>query len=100
MIKHIVMWKLKEQALGATAVENAERMKQMLEALMGVVPTLGHIEVGVDIFGDTPSCDCVLYSEFASREDLDIYQAHPAHQKCVAFVREVAEERRAVDYEI
>ncbi|MBU1610645.1 MAG: Dabb family protein [Proteobacteria bacterium] len=100
MIKHIVMWKLKEHALGATAAENAARMKEMLEALMQTIPTLAHIEVSLETFADTPASDVVLYSEFATREDLDIYQTHPAHQKCVAFVKEVAEERRAVDYVI
>ena len=100
MIKHIVMWKLKEQALDATAAENGTRLKEMLEALQPTVPTLAHIEVSLETFAATPACDVVLYSEFASREDLDIYQAHPAHQKCVAFIRQVAEERRAVDYVI
>ncbi|MGE4503865.1 MAG: Dabb family protein [Desulfovibrionaceae bacterium] len=100
MIKHIVMWKLKETALDSTASENAAQMKDMLEGLQGIVPTLLHIEVGTDTFGCVPECDVVLYSEFASREDLDIYQAHPAHQKCVAFIKQVVAERRAVDYEI
>lgn len=100
MIKHIVMWTLKENALDASASENAAKMKEMLEALQPTVPTLQHIEVSTETFGDTPGCDVILYSEFASREDLDIYQAHPAHQKCVAFIKQVVAERRAVDYEI
>lgn len=100
MIKHIVMWKLKDEALGAAAETNAGEMKEMLENLKGIIPTLQHIEVGLEPFGDTPACDAVLYTEFASREDLDIYQAHPAHQRCVSFIRQVAQERRAVDYEI
>lgn len=100
MIKHIVMWTLKEDALGATATENGAKMKEMLEALMPTVPTLKHIEVSIETFDDTPGCDAILYSEFASREDLDIYQAHPAHKQCVSFIKQVVASRSAVDYVI
>lgn len=100
MIKHIVMWTLKVEALGRGKAENAAEMKVMLEALEGRIPGLLHIEVGADVFGATPACDVILYSELASREALAGYQDHPEHQKCVAFVREVAASRSVVDYEI
>ena len=38
MLKHVVMWKLKETAEGKTKAENAQFMKEHLEALWGVVP--------------------------------------------------------------
>jgi hypothetical protein len=100
MIKHIVMWKLKEEAEGATATENAAKMKSMLEALQDKIEVLGTIEVGIDVFASAPECDVVLYSEFKTRADLDVYQVHPEHQACVAFIRNVVAERRVVDYEI
>ncbi len=100
MIKHIVMWSLKDNAQGAGATENAARMKAMLEALNGKIPGLGHLEVSAEVFASTPPRHVVLYSEFPTRADLDAYQMHPEHQKCVAFVREVAAERSVVDYEI
>lgn len=100
MIKHIVMWTLKVEALGRNKAENAAEMKVMLEALEGKITGLLHIEVGIDVFSATPGCDVILYSELASREALAAYQVHPEHQKCVAFVREVAASRSAVDYEI
>jgi len=99
MIKHIVLWKLKDAALGATKQENAAKMKQMLEALNGVVPGLIKLEVGIDFSATEASGDIVLYSEFPDRAALDAYQAHPEHQKCVAFVKEVVSERRLADYE-
>lgn len=100
MIKHIVMWKLKEEAEGGTAAENALKMKTMLEALQGRIDVLRKIEVGIEVFASAPECDVILYSEFDSRADLDAYQVHPEHQACVAFIRNVVAERRVVDYEI
>jgi hypothetical protein len=100
MIKHIVMWTLKDEAADANKADNARKMKQMLEALAGLIPCLKKIEVGIDVFAATPACDVILYSEFASRADLDAYQVHPEHQKIVAFVKQVAASRSVVDYEI
>ncbi|SNR77879.1 Stress responsive A/B Barrel Domain [Humidesulfovibrio mexicanus] len=99
MIKHIVMWTLKDEAAGADRAANARKMKEMLEALRGVVPSLAALEVGVEVFAASPACDVILYSEFASRADLDAYQVHPEHQKVVAFVKQVAASRSVVDYE-
>ena len=100
MIKHIVMWKLKENALGRTKAENASIMKQKLEALNGKVPGLLPLEVGIDYLQKENSADVVLYSEFASKKSLDDYQIHPEHKAIMPFVSEVRSERSAVDYEV
>ena len=47
VVKHIVMWKFKEQHNGKSALENARWMKEQLEALVGVVPELLSAEVGI-----------------------------------------------------
>jgi hypothetical protein len=39
-----------------------------------------------------------LYSTFASKEDLDLYATHPAHLEVIAFIKEVVEKTRVVDY--
>lgn len=100
MIKHIVMWTLKDSAEGADRAANAKKMKDMLEALPGLIPCLKKIEVGIDVFAASPACDVILYSEFATRADLDAYQVHPEHQKVVGFVKQVVASRSVVDYEI
>jgi len=91
MIKHIVVWKMKEEI----SAEQKEEMKLRLEALIGKIPELLIIEVGIDFTGETMS----LYSEFASKEGLAVYQAHPDHQEVVAFVKPLVAERRVIDYE-
>ncbi len=99
MIKHIVIWKLKPEP-GVTGQEvNAKRLKKEIEALRDSISEIKHIEVGINIAASDQAGDLVLYSEFDSLTDLDIYQNHPDHQKVVELVRELTIERRVVDYE-
>jgi heme-degrading monooxygenase HmoA len=99
MVKHIVMWRLKDEAQGQNRKENAQQLKTRLEALAGKIPGLRKFEVGFD-FSNTPdSSDAVLYSEFDSKEALAAYQEHPQHKAVQAFVKEIRLERRIVDYE-
>ena len=98
MIKHIVMWKLKPEAEGRTAAENAQWMKNHLEALMGVVPQLLSCEVGINVAeGNYDAC---LVSTFASLEDLAAYKIHPAYQPVSSYCKLIREHRVACDYEI
>lgn len=97
MIKHIVMWRLNEQAGNKT--ENALQLKQRLESLNGKIPGLIRLEVGIDFSKEEESSDVILYSEFESREALAAYQVHPAHNEVIPFVKSVRGERRVVDYE-
>ncbi|OFI05836.1 stress responsive A/B barrel domain protein [Clostridium acetireducens DSM 10703] len=100
MIKHIVMWKLKDTAEGSTKIENAKKIKNDLELLKGVIAELYSIEVGIDINKSEAAYDLVLYSEFKDQKSLDIYQNHPEHLKVAGFVKKVSENRIVVDYEI
>jgi len=96
MIKHVVMWKFKDGVAGADKLE----MKRQLEALMGVVPTLLKIEVGMDVSGKPAAMDMVLCTEFRTLEDLQAYAMHPEHQKVVGFVKPLVCDRAVVDYEV
>lgn len=100
MIKHIVFWKLKEEALGNDKATNARLIKEKLEALNGRIEGLKKLEIGLDFAGGPMSADVALYSEFDTKEDLDFYQEHPEHKAVQAFVLDVRAERRVVDYEI
>lgn len=100
MVKHIVFWKLKENAAGQSAKENAEQIKQKLEALNNKIPGTIKIEVGINFLSSDSNFDVALYSEFESKEALELYQEHPLHQAILPFVRAVVTDRKAVDYEI
>ncbi len=99
MIKHIVMWKLKDFAAGASREENAKKLKQSLEDLEDKIEDIKAVEVGINFNSSPAAFDVVLYSEFSDREGLDAYQNHPEHLKIVDFVGEIRTDRAVVDYE-
>ena len=96
MIKHVVMWKFKDEVSEA----DKQEMKRLLESLKGVVPSLIDIEIGVNVVESDAAKDMVLYSEFESVEDLIAYSGHPEHLKVVEFVKPLVCERTVVDYEV
>jgi hypothetical protein len=73
MIKHIVVWRLKDNAHGNTKFQNALIIKDKLEALPAKIPEILKMEVGIDFSNTDNSANIVLYSEFASKQDLDNY---------------------------
>ncbi|MBE6543163.1 MAG: Dabb family protein [Ruminococcaceae bacterium] len=100
MIKHIVMFKFREQAEGRTAVENAQIAAEMLSALQGVVPTLKASRVSLNSEKATPAnYELVLETEFDDMEGLAAYAVHPEHVKVGTFIRSVMVSRACVDYE-
>ncbi len=100
MIKHIVFWKMKSEAEGRNAQENASLMVAKLTALKNLVPQVVEIDAGVDFNRSDAAWDVALYTTFQTRSDLDAYQVHPEHQKVVEFVRSVVASRCVVDYEV
>ncbi|MFJ3046567.1 Dabb family protein [Herbaspirillum chlorophenolicum] len=100
MIKHIVMWKLKEQAEGADRATNIVKMKALLDSCANVVPGILKFEAVVAQPGLEATYDVVLYSEFESRAALDAYQEHPDHVAIKPFIGAVREGRQCMDYEI
>ncbi len=100
MIKHVVLWKLKENVEGKSKVEMARELKAALEGLKGKVMEIQSLEVGLNFNPADTACDLSLYTEFKSREDLDKYQKHPEHLKVAELVKKMTVERRVSDYEI
>jgi hypothetical protein len=100
MIKHIVMFKMKDSAEGASKAENAQRLKSKLEALDDMIDEIRFFEVGMNLGGSNSTYDLVLCSEFDTQEDLYSYQRHPEHLKVVDFVGRTCENRIVVDYTV
>ena len=74
MVKHIVIYNLKEGVDKDSAVE---LIRSVLEPLVGKIPGLIHLEVRPCFNG----LDYALYSEFESRQALEDYADHPLHQE-------------------
>ena len=99
MIRHIVMWKLKEEAEGADRLSNAREMKRRLDECAAIVPGILQFEVALAQPGLEATYDVVLNSAFESREALEAYASHPTHKALMPFFKAVRNERQCMDYE-
>ena len=97
MIKHIVMWTIKDND---DKLKNMEQMKMLLENLKNKIDIAFSLEVGINEVQSPGACDIVLNSEFESLEDLNKYATHPSHMEVVEFIKSVCETRHAVDYSL
>jgi quinol monooxygenase YgiN len=97
VIRHIVMWKLKEGAGGAGRAQNALQVKAWLDACGDLVPGILRFDVAVAQEGLEASCDVMLYAEFASVAALEAYNAHPQHQLLKTRVAPLREARYCFD---
>ena len=100
MIKHIVMWKFKDEAEGCSKQENILKVKAMLEALPNKIDFIREMQVKINVNPKESMYDAVLISAFDSLEDVERYRVHPEHKKIPAFVSLIREGRANVDYEI
>lgn len=95
MVVHIVAFQFKEE----NKKTNIIHAKQMLENLMGAVPTLRSIDVGLNFSKEERAMDMSIITVFESKEGLDAYAVHPEHLKVVDFIKTVVEYSKVVDYE-
>lgn len=93
MVKHIVMYTLKE---GVEKEDAVELIRSVLEPLVGQIPGLKHLEVRQAFNG----LDYALYSEFDSREDLTNYAVHPLHLAAKEKFHHLLDKRYAADYDL
>ena len=98
MLKHIVMWKIKDDVKSVSKAENISKMKNMLENLKTIIPEILELEVGADINRSDAAFDVTLYSVFEDEHTLLAYQKHPEHVKVAEFVGTITEQRCLVDY--
>ena len=100
MIRHVVMWKFKNEAEGKTKEENMTVVRDALYALVPIISEIKKMEIGIDLLHSDSSMDLMLLTEFDSLDDMKKYAEHPEHLKVAATVRKVTETRVALDAEI
>lgn len=93
MVKHIVIYTLKE---GVDKEKAVELIRSVLEPLVGVIPGLTKMEIRKTYQG---GMDYALYSEFESREALAAYAEHPAHLEAKSHFWEMLNTRVCADYD-
>ena len=79
MVKHIILWQLRED-LTAEEKERVKReIKAGLEGLAGRIPGLVSIRVNVDGRLESSNADIMLDSTFTDEAALRAYAVHPEH---------------------
>jgi quinol monooxygenase YgiN len=92
MIRHLVMWTLKD-------VADAPRFKAQLDSCAGLVPGMQRFEVHLRREGLEANVDVLLDSTFTDAAALDAYQNHPHHKAVSARLGPLRETRHVMDHE-
>lgn len=98
MVKHIVLFKLKEELPATEKQAVMNQFKEAIEALPAKISVIRKIEVGLNA-NPAEAWDIALYSEFDSLEDVKTYAVHPDHVAAGKLLADVKLNRACVDYE-
>lgn len=79
MVKHIILWTLKDSLSEEEKIQIKKSIKEGLESLQGVVPGLTDIKVQIDGRLASSNADLMLDCTLESEEALKGYAVHPAH---------------------
>lgn len=100
MVRHIVMFKLKEFASPAEKQAKLEEIKTKLEALIDKIDVLRKIEVKFNC-NPAETWDLILVTELDSLADVNTYANHPEHVAVSkGIIAPVKADRACVDYEL
>lgn len=99
MVKHVILWTLKDEFSAEEKANIKKGMKENLEALKGKIAGLLEIKV---ITEGLPSsnAEVMLDSSFESVDALKLYATHPDHVAAAdGFVRPYTATRACLDFE-
>lgn len=101
MVKHIILWKLREDLSETEKQTVKQGIKQGLEALVGKVPGLIDVKVNIDNRLDSSNVDVMLDSTLENEAALKAYATHPEHVAVAdGKVRPYTIQRSCLDFEI
>ena len=100
MVKHIIIWKLKEEYSAEEKEAIKQGIKEGLEGLKGRIPGLCSIEVITEGLASSNG-DLMLDSAFADEAALKGYSVHPEHVAVAnGKVRPFTAQRSCFDFEV
>lgn len=99
MYKHLVFWKLKEEANGMNNAELCLEIKRRLDELPAQIPEILSYETAINI-GDYGASffDVSVISVFENKDTFWNYTKYPVHDEVVAFIQSVQVDEQIVDY--
>lgn len=100
MVKHVILWTLKEEYSAEQKEQIKKGIKEGLEGLQGKIEGLLEIQVNIAPLASS-NCDLMLDSAFADEASLKGYAVHPAHVEVAnTKVRPFTASRMCMDYEV
>ena len=100
MVKHIILWQLKDEFTEEQKAEIRKGIKEGLEGLVGIVPGLVSVQVQTKPL-PTSNADVMLDSTVESFEALKAYAIHPEHVAVTdGKVRPFTKSRTCIDFEL
>lgn len=100
MVKHVILWQLKDELTKEQISEVKAGIKSGLEGLKGEIPGLIDITVVTEGLASS-NADVMLDSTFESEEALKGYATHPKHVAVAdGKVRPYTANRVCMDYEV
>jgi len=85
MIRHLVMFKLRKFETPEEKMKGIKAVRSELLLMKTFIDVIREFEVGINFTIDDSAFDLVINSTFTSREALNAYQVHPAHQAFILF---------------
>lgn len=98
MIKHVVLFKLREFESEDQKAVVRNKITKALLALKESIEVLQFIEVGQNHELNATSFDICLITHFETLSDLAVYQVHPEHLKVVEIIKSNTSGKAAVDF--
>lgn len=100
MVRHLILWQLKDEYSAEEKAAIKEEIKSGLESLKGIIPGLTDIHVQTNCLPSS-NVDVMLDSVFEDEEALRGYAVHPEHVKVADDkVRPHTKTRACMDFRI
>ena len=100
MVKHVILWNLKDEITGEERIKIKNGVKSGLEGLVGKVPGLLEVKVNIEPLPSS-NADIILDSTCENEEALKVYASHPEHVKVAnEKIRPFMKQRVCIDYKV
>lgn len=99
MIKHIAMFKFKAFESEQEEKNYQERLVKAFDGLDKTIPEIKFLQIGFDQLKSDASYDFIVNVDIENLDDLSVYAKHPDHMKAVEVIKEMATDRKVIDYE-
>ena len=99
MVKHVILWQLKDELSAEEKATVKAEMKESLEGLAGKIPGLLDVKVYTEGLASSKNAEVMLDTTFTDEEALKAYAVHPEHVALGKVLSELRELRACIDYE-